>query len=75
MRRGPQDSWQQVQLPDDLVHPVARADQGYRALPSTATRLQIVINYLRTQRAPVVCREAPDNVLLDLLDGTDVLPV
>jgi len=27
----------------------------------------MVINYLRTQRAPVVCREAPDNVLLDLL--------
>ena len=40
------------------------------------TEFQMVVNYLRTQRAPVVCREAPQNVLFDIIDdGTDALPV
>ncbi len=40
------------------------------------TELQMVIEYLRTQRAPLICREAPQSVLLNLLDdGKETLPV
>lgn len=54
-------------------HAAASADD---CLIYRHTELQMVINYLRTQRGPVVCREAPQNVLFDLIDDpSEMLPI
>jgi hypothetical protein len=66
---------------DLVVVTMAQAHEPRHAAPRDddcvvhrQAQLQMVIEYLRAHRAPVTISEAPDNVMVELLDEGPVIP-